>query len=316
MNKKLIDTLTWEEITNKIMEESNLYSPKFKKWIESKKELKGTFFDSATWRMCYQVYKEINFTNDDFMEFIVGKEGHGKSKLARQKAAIVDPTFCKERIFKERRDLYAWFKKYNGNTKGKAIVIDEGNRFFNSREAMTKQNVVFLKFLSMCRQAQTYMVICVPNFKTIDSYAREHRIDALTRIITKHNGFRYYNEQGIRELVKAMKKGVDIKIAKVRKKYSFLGFWNSQEPELNDLTEEVYEKLKAEAWNEFLQECVGMEEGLKDPERRFASTREVSKITGVSKRNVINMCNDGRVKAQKFGSKWLIDKHELRNLVV
>lgn len=303
--------ITWEDFCKKVMEDSNLNSRQFFNWLYSKKYLGGTFYDSGTWRKQYEVYRQINYTDDDFFEVIIGLEGWGKSKLARQKAAVVDPTFCKDRIFRTRHELYNWYRNNNGKTKGKAIIIDEGAVFFSSRETMSKSNIMFIKFLSSCRACNTYIIVCVPNFNAIDTYAREHRIEALTRLTQKHHAFKYYNKAGIKQIIKHIKgRHLPIETARVKQINFFLGYWNSQEPMINDINEITYNKVKNEAFNKLLEECLSIE----GDKKYYFTISEVAKLLNVGYTTVQHKVADGHIMHHFFGGRYLIPRDEVAKL--
>lgn len=310
MSRKLTETLSWEEIAEKIMNETGHNESKFKQWLMSKQNLGGYFFNSLTWRNCYSIYKKINNTDDDHIEVVSGTEGSGKSTIAIQKLCVVDPTFCRNRIFNNPLELFQWLQDNDGNTKGKGILLDEGNLFLFSRQAMTKGSINMVQLFTLMRQANLYVVICIPHFKTIDSYVREHRIDSLIRIKTKHKNFIYYSKPGIEIINIAMRKGLTFKEIRVKSGTFYNGYWNKFLPVLNDINIDKYKDIKKVAWQKFIGQTIDVL-SLEHKKNDYITSKEAEKVLPLNRRTLYRYLQKGTLKGKKVGSKWFIDRKSL-----
>jgi len=307
MSNKLIDTLTWVEIVNKILKETDQESnSKFRKWLESKEGLKGTFFSSPNWLKCYNIYKKVNHSDDDHVQVTCGMEGCGKSTLNLQECAVVDPTFCKERILNTPLELFQWLKKNLNRTKGKAIQLDEGNLFLFSREAMKQGNISMIKLFALMRQANLFCNICVPNYQTIDSYIKQHRIDGLNLITKKHRDFTYYSKKAIGIINVALKKGVEMNKIRVPSGLFYGSHWNGDLPTLNDINKEGYLNIKDSAWKDFLDNGLNVLKG-KD-EQTIINMSDAVKLSGKKYETLKKMIDNGDIVGRKVGANWFIDK--------
>jgi len=311
VNKKLIDKYSWEEIIELFMKRIGTKSPGFKKFMQDRESYKGTFFDAFTWYQQYKIWKEVNNSDDDYVEIITGQEGSGKSTLAKQKAAVVDPTFETSRIFNDPKKLFQWLLDNQGKTKGKAIQIDEGNLFLFSRQAMRKDNVDVVKLFTIVRQANLYILICVPNIKTIDTYIKEHRAKSWVRIIKKHEGFMYYNKKALNMVVNLLKKGKTIGQCRIPYDCFYSGSWNNEMPYINNLRGESYKNLKDDAYKEFLKDCV---DKASENKSTFVSVSDVSKELGLGLSTINKHIHDGKIPAHKLGEKWLIPRNYLEKM--
>lgn len=313
MTKRLSDTMSWEEITDKIIADTDSKRVKgFRDWLLTKKNYGGSFFNSNTYLLCYKIMSKINpislkYKNDDHVLVITGLEGSGKSTLAIQIACIVDPLFTRQRIPKNRYHFYELVKvKGEHSRKGGAIILDEGNLFFMSREAMSPENKRFLKVIAQCRQANQLIIVCVPKYSTIDGYIREHRVNGLMRI-TKQGCFIHYNRKGALEVHEKMKKGIPIEKINVNDKYYYRGNWNKYLPEINDISYSQYESDKNKNYDEFINTVMKQE---KDTviESPFLSVNEFIGMTKMKRDTVYDFIKKGKIEAKQYGKKWYIFK--------
>jgi len=310
---RLTDDMTWEEITEKIMRESDEpNNNKFRKWLLSKKRLGGYFFNSILWNNCFEVYKKINFTDDDHFYMITGKEGVGKSTLAQQIACVIDPTFNRSRIM---NDQLKWFKWLRHDAKrGQAVILDEGNLFLFSRDAMKSGNINTIKLITLMRQANLCLIICVPKFETIDNYIRTHRVDSLIRITQKHQSFTYYTDDAIRIINKCLKKGMEWNDIKIPYGDFFEGYWNKFLPNLNDINFDKYKDEKWKTWTDFLDESIGMLKQ-KSGDTPFITIQQAQRIVPYSTQSYIKQIKEKKIKGMQVGSRWFINKDDfLKNI--
>jgi len=95
-----------------------------------------------------------------------GTEGSGKSVLAQQCAAAVDPTFNVDRVCFEPQDF---LDQVVNAKKGQAIVFDEAFRGMSARRAMSAMNHTLNAMLLEVRQKQLFIFIVLPSFFLLDS---------------------------------------------------------------------------------------------------------------------------------------------------
>ena len=305
--RKLTDSMSWEQIVEKCYIESEIKDTGFKKWMQSKKDLGDYFFGpSKHWAYCYKVLKKLK-GDDDHVEVICGQEGSGKSTLAIQRACMVDPSFCRERIFNSRLEMIRWLKMNHGKTRGKAIVIDEGNLLIFNRESQSSGNVNLIKMFALCRQANLYIIICVPSFLTLDSYLRKHRVEAMCWITKKHKHFTHYSKKALMIINEVLRKGVGLKEIKVPIHLLFNGYWNKELPNMNDITDKDYRALKDRAWKEFLDTT---EQALAETEKGqlFIRVSQAAKMMDISKDTIIKLIKEKKLTGKLLGGQWVVHK--------
>lgn len=136
-----------------------------------------------------KVWDRCNRDNLHFMGVLVGREGSGKSYTALSIAQMVDPTFHAGRVmfdpgaFLER--LKEW--KADGETKGKAIVIDEAGVGVGVRSWYEKDQIKFNQVLQVIRDENMAVFFTLPRLKELDSMSRG-RLHALLEMVDKEDG--------------------------------------------------------------------------------------------------------------------------------
>ena len=306
------------DIANEAKVKNEAQRKKFLAWLETLKD-SPYLFDVNTYLNCFNIRERINEDDSDFFEIIAGKEGMGKSFFAMKKAAIVDPTFDKTRIMYDRRSLFNWIQEnFNSNpqlskTKGKAILLDEGNMFLFSREAMSMDNVDVVKLFTLIRQCNMYIIICIPSFKTVDTYIRTHRADRLTHIRQKANNWRLfssYNKDGIDVLNDAIKKGVAFDKILCPAQFLYHGGSNDLMPKIGGLDQGDYKSVKADAFMEYVREKG--KESKKQEESPYVTMREARLILkGRNQGTIVKDLKEGRLVGNKIGDRWYILKESL-----
>jgi len=286
---------------------NNGKNTKYIEWLKSR-DMGDCFFDPMTWLNAYNIYKKINFSNDDHIEVFSGKEGTGKSTLAIQKCCAVDKSFHRKRIFNSPNDLFRWLKDNLNRTKGKAIEIDEGNLFLFSREGLKKENIDVIKLFTLMRQANLYVAICIPYFKSIDSYIRMHRIDALTQIRVKHKSFTFYNEKGVKILSDWMRRGMDISAIKVPEEMLYHGSWSSYLPQINDINNENYKELKGNAWIDFLDKTIESSDAYTS---ELIPLSHAVKLVPMCRETMVSHIKKGTFRGKKIGKLYYINREDL-----
>jgi energy-coupling factor transporter ATP-binding protein EcfA2 len=250
MPRRLTDNRTWGEVAELFYHrQADVIGnkAKFIKWF-MKQEIKSggkLFFGVDTYVYCYKVWRKLKKKKEDHFTVIVGKEGSGKSTLAAQLSVTISDTFTKGSILFEPDN---YLLKIEQSSPGDGVVADEGALFLFSRNAMKGENVDIVMTMQLMRQQYTHTVICIPRWRDLDTYVREHRADTLF-YIRKSGDFRVVLGSGegiaiINEVYpKRVKKFTSIKIPY---QYVFDDYNNDLFPEYNGLTKAWYVKAKKE----------------------------------------------------------------------
>lgn len=136
-----------------------------------------------------KVWKQCNVENQHFMAAVVGREGTGKSYTSLKIAELCDPTFDAERVmfdpeaFLER--LQEW--KANGETKGKAVVVDEAGVGVGVRTWYDQDQIKFNQVLQVIRDENMAVFFTLPRLNELDSQARG-RLHAFLEMVNKKDG--------------------------------------------------------------------------------------------------------------------------------
>jgi len=312
---KLTDDMTWPQIVEKCMLESGTKDNGFRQWMLTKENNGGYFFgDGRHWLYLYNVYEKITFKDKDHVEAVCGEEGGGKSTLAIQQACTVDPTFCKARIFNERIELIRWLKSNQGTTKGKAIIIDEGNLLIFNREHLKTGNINIIKLFTLCRQCNLYIIICIPLFTTIDSYLKKHRLHGLTQILPKITKFVHYSQEGIKFINEILTKAVPYNKIRVPEHLWHNGHWNKFLPTINDISMESYLGVKKKAWSDFLDDTEDRISTTAGDER-FIHIQEAKKILNLHHQTYREHIEKGIIAGKRVGKYYFVDKNALLDVV-
>lgn len=275
MTRRALHTfMSWEEIAehyaNQLGEVVDRH--KFIEWFLTKKDIgKGALvLDSMTYAWCYKVSERLKSEKKDQFTVVVGDEGVGKSWTAAQVSAIISPSFSKKNILFEPDNV---MQAYLDAEKGDTIHIDEGVLFLYSRSAMTKDNVNTTKIFQLIRQKYLHNIICIPNFKDLDTYVRNHRVDTLIHV-TAPGVYKVILKDGINvinEVFPHKKK----KISQVKLPASsfFHGFGRKIFPTINDLDLDAYKSDKARNLRE---ELIKLRDSYKKGAKKLLSgTKEV-----------------------------------------
>jgi hypothetical protein len=305
--KRLDEQKTWEEIVEHIMSQCNRKENTFRKWLLGKKECGGYMFSSFLWRRAYKVQNTINKNDGDEFTVIAGLEGSGKSTLGIQLACIVDPTFNISRVCYEPGQFIKGIKKAE---RGQAFVLDEGNLFLFSRESMSDDNRIMLKLFALMRQKNLCVIICVPNFFTLDSYVRDHRTNTLIWLHKKAN-FRCFVGKAIRIISKEGSRFKQISGIKVPDGTFFNGSFNSGFP--TNVPREDYLKYKSNNFNKFLDDIdnsISEREGMS----KFISISKAQKILKLDRATYIKKIKQGEIKGKMVAGKWFVSREYLESI--
>lgn len=278
----------------------------FKQWFLSREYTKNTFFDARTYYDCFEISHLLNNEDIDFLEVFIGKVGSGKSTLALQKCCNIDPLFSLNQIFNHPKQIFQWVHEHKGKTRGRAMLLDEGVFFTFSRDVQTDGSKDMIRFLNICRQFNMYIAICIPEFNLIDAHIRRHRISRLTSIEKPKKSFRSTIEQGIEKInMLCVKKGLSLSM--VKSAYDYYGYWNSNIPNINNITEKGYKELKLDYSDSFLVDTL---EKYSSKENKLLSTGQTAKLMGKHPCTIRNWADEGIIPFKRINGKRYIDYNE------
>lgn len=125
-----------------------------------------------------KVKKRVLTKDRDFVAVIDGEEGVGKSVLAQQLAAFLDPNFTMDNILFNSNDFMKKIKDPK-TKKGTAIVLDEAFSSANSRGSLSEVNKAMIGVATEMRQRNLFVFLCIPSFFDLDKYFALWRCRAL-----------------------------------------------------------------------------------------------------------------------------------------
>ena len=309
MTNNLYDSMEWNDIVEKVMEDNETKDKKFKKWMLNKKDLGNNFFGSKTWNNCYSIYKIINNQDNDFLEVIIGKEGSGKSTHGIQRCGVIDSRFCSKDFIKDAMSLFQWFEEHKGNTKGKALIIDEGALIVFNREGQKLPNIKVIQFLQQCRYLNMYIVVCIPRFKSLDPYIRQDRVKGLIRIKRTHKTFVNYNEKAINILNRELNKGHLLPNINCPHGTFYEDYWTKHIPHMNDISDLAYREIKDKTFRDWVKQSIGELQG--QQESPFIPVKAATKIVPTSIDTIKRHIKEGKLQGMRFGNKFFVNKDNL-----
>ena len=175
----------------------------------------------------------------DGVGFVTGYEGDGKSWIANQIAAYLDPTYNIDRcVFTAKQFLDA----VDNAKPFQCIVFDEAHAAFSNTNRYDEINKLIITKLTMIRKKQLFLIIIAPTFFDLRKYLVIHRsrfvIHAYANGI-KRGFFRFFNREKKHKLFIFGKKNEDMYSVSP----NFIGCYTAWFP----LDEEEYERKKDEA---------------------------------------------------------------------
>ena len=179
----------------------------------------------------------------DGIGFVCGYEGDGKTTIAKQICAYLDPTFCLDRVVFEPKDFLSICMSA---TKKQAILFDESYLTFNTRSWSKKITNMIISALTMIRKKQLYIIIVAPTFFDIQKYIAIHRSRFLIHVYADgetRGFFRFFNRIKKHNLYISGKKWDNMYSVKP----NFTGRFTNFSP----LNEIEYENKKSKSFEQF-----------------------------------------------------------------
>jgi len=124
-----------------------------------------------------ELARDVNATQEsdkDFIMMVDGQTGGGKSTFAIKQAKKTCPWFdIKRDVIYSREEL---IDAITNSKVGSTLVCDEAINMLFSRDFMKKEQKFVLRLLDMCRDRNLCLIMCVPNFWSIDKHVFQGRV--------------------------------------------------------------------------------------------------------------------------------------------
>jgi len=174
-----------------------------------------------------------------------GRVGVGKSSLAQQIAAYIDPYFNIQQI---TFDAETFSKAVLNAKKKSAIVFDEALSGLNIRRTMSGINIMLTSLLTEIRQKNLFILLCLPSIFDLDKSMAIHRSSFLIHVYNK--GFKkgYYMFYGRRTKSKLFASEWARKTYSYNVRPNFYGYFGKG----YIVDEEAYRKLKSDVLKRYL----------------------------------------------------------------
>lgn len=298
---------TWEEICQKVMDKVVPDSEKkgFKDWFMNL-EYKKYCFDPLMYLKCYYNYKKIRNDFDNFT-VIIGGTGIGKSVLSLLISANTSPSFRLLNIAYHYKSLAIGLKD---RQKYDTYLLDEGALILHSADR-TDEAMKLEKLGTIMRQFNLNIIINLPDLLLLRRYFRDMRINTL--IWVKSRGkYRAYSGKAIKIILHYYRLyHGDMEKIKIPDGTFWDGYFNNLYPEINDITEVSYRKLKEENADEFINDMYQSVMDKEEDKNTMLSLKEAKKIVGLDRKTIISRINDGTFEGKKIGGKWFVNKESL-----
>jgi len=159
----------------------------------------------------------------DSIVVVCGGEQLGKSKFVlrtewclNQKQFYSDEKYILDNIVFDGKE----YRKIMKDCEKQIAHNDEAGTNMYSRQAMTPGNVMTNKRVMVCGFKHLLHFLCIPDFFSIDTYIKNHRVAAIVRIY-KNNKFKVWvTEKKIKEILKRKNYSV---------KPSSMGWWSDSD---------------------------------------------------------------------------------------
>lgn len=154
-----------------------------------------------------KIKKRLKNKERDYCIVVSGRERTGKSTFA----AMIGDYIAEGKLnidnicFTPREFVRA----VNNSPGGDVIIFDEAGTGLFSRESMSKGNRILVQMMQVIGCKHNCTIMCIPDFRMIDSYIRKGRVD-LHFLIHRKGHYKAYNRRLLEALLDS-KKGYKIK---------------------------------------------------------------------------------------------------------
>lgn len=309
MRPRLDETLSWEDLAERTINKTEIKNPLFRQWFMQKKGVGGFFFSALLYGRCFHIWRQVTQQDKDHFVCITGVEGTGKSTLGLQMACVIDPNFSIAQVCYEPVHFVRAIKEVK---PGSCILLDEGCLFLFSREAMSDSNRLVVKLLTIMRQKNLVVIVCLPNFHILDTYLRDHRVQTLIHI-NKRGCFTVYVGRAIKILSKEGRRYKVIEGIKTPYGLFFQGNFNKKFPETNGLTRELYIEHKSKTFQIFLED-IERDLSKRAGDTEFLNLTQAKKVIPVSRNTLVKLIREGKVAGKQVGAKWYVSRKSLTEI--
>jgi hypothetical protein len=303
----------WEKTVNLVIEQAKRLDPTlndkdFREWFSSKQYV-GKPFDSNLIMIHYRLYKNRLLKNKDSIVVVCGYEGEGKSTLAINSCSLIDSSFTeKETCFKTKR----FFQILKKAQKGSSILIDEGGTMLFSREAMKRDNIMINKIFMIIRNKNLHIVICIPDFFSLDTYIREHRCNLLL-YIPDRGDYKGITRKGIRYMNTIARKNRNIDSIKLMTDTFWHGHFNKDTP--SNFNYEEYLKMKDEYCDQILSDALHEETEIDSLVPKLIPSFKVQKQFNYKDTTKwLKMLRTNNINPIWFANKWNLTPEDVYNI--
>jgi len=136
------------------------------------------YIDNALLKYIPKWKNDVLNKDRDKVLIIDGREGGGKSTLATQLAAHLDPNFNIDKVAFNGDDFMEKIKDPS-RKKGDCIILDEAFLAANSRSVMSSMNKAIVGLTTEMRQLNLFVIIVLPSFFDLDRTLGIWRSDIL-----------------------------------------------------------------------------------------------------------------------------------------
>lgn len=136
----------------------------------------------------FQYLYNARHDNADNLVVLEGEEGAGKSTAAMTLCILLAPAL-EVRFDPVMHAVYHWedwTRVWQAGQRGNLYLLDEGGNLIFSRDHSRAENKAVVKILQQCRILNGTLIMCVPNFRWLDPYVREHRAKIRIRCHAVH----------------------------------------------------------------------------------------------------------------------------------
>tara|TARA_Y100000310_G_scaffold106375_1_gene104862 strand:- start:578 stop:1546 length:969 start_codon:yes stop_codon:yes gene_type:complete len=268
-----------------------------KKFIESKNIGQDRYFDSKTWLLIYRIVNsKLKMDNDHFV-CVTGVEGTGKSTLAIKIASVIDPNFKIDQIAYSAASFYRLVRKL---PRGSVIIIDEAHRLLSADLTRTKDHHDLVLLLQEMRQAGLCVILCLPYFRGLTKYLREHRVDNLF-MISRRGHFKFANRKALSIINQVTTKMRDMQPnqVKIPNGTFYHGYFTMNFP--SHIEKPEYDKLKEQKFYEFVDSKIKTLDQKGDPIDKPLNATEASQLSGYDTTKIRSLAMAGAFDYQDLG---------------
>jgi len=319
------------ELVHRVVSDHNLKAEplieEFSKWLDYQKdwhdyERNGFLFDYRMMWNTFQIYWKLRTTDQHHIELITGAVGKGKSTVAWQRCAMIDPEgFNSKSLLYTYKDLLNIIVNFK---RGNVMWVDEGGDIFDSASSITKDARMINKKMRKIRYKGLYIAICFDDPRQMQ-YSIISKADSIIYKLynpkgkdkrDRHKGLRFYGTSSV-EFIASEIKTKKRDILSIKANYMD-GYNSALRPVVNDVNEESYLARKNEAViEEAEKELAELEEEVKTTEPKpndgltYIKLAEARKILPLTPETFKKRIKDGVFRGKKDGLLYFVAKEDI-----